>query len=190
MSLEQPLQVTLRHLARTGLPVIAVDGQGRIAFWSEKAFDRDARGVLGKHLNDVQPLEDGRGHCLDLATRDLTRPFAVFTRGATGLQAFHCAPLQLPNRNSSLLTLIFFAAADSHPTHPLTPRELEVVRLLASGVGTREIASKLHISPTTVRNHVQNVLRKLDLHSRIEVVAWARQRHLLDDNGQDDENAS
>lgn len=53
----------------------------------------------------------------------------------------------------------------------LTRREREVLRLLAAGSDTREIAEQLTLSPTTVRNHVQNILDKLEVHSRVEAVA-------------------
>ncbi len=52
----------------------------------------------------------------------------------------------------------------------LTPREREVLQLLADGADTREIATRLTLSLTTVRNHVQNVLAKLGVHSRLEAV--------------------
>ncbi|MDY7096292.1 MAG: response regulator transcription factor, partial [Acidobacteriota bacterium] len=56
---------------------------------------------------------------------------------------------------------------------PLTPKETEVVRLLAQGQGAAEVAEELGISVRTVRNHLGNVYSKLDLHSQPEVVAWA-----------------
>jgi DNA-binding CsgD family transcriptional regulator len=55
----------------------------------------------------------------------------------------------------------------------LSPRERDVLRDLASGKTTEEIAQDLFISPTTVRNHVRHILSKLDAHHRIEAVrAW------------------
>ena len=54
----------------------------------------------------------------------------------------------------------------------LTRRELEVLRLIVNGANTRTMAGRLHVSPITVRNHVQNILRKLDVHSRLEAVAY------------------
>lgn len=65
-----------------------------------------------------------------------------------------------------------------HP-HPLTTRETEVLRLLAEGVGTEEIADTLFISIVTVRNHVQNILRKLDVHSKLEAVSQALRHRLI-----------
>lgn len=56
----------------------------------------------------------------------------------------------------------------------LTPRESEVLRLLAQGENTREMADSLGVSPATVRTHVENILRKLNVHSRLEAVAVAR----------------
>jgi len=56
---------------------------------------------------------------------------------------------------------------------PLTLREREVLRLLAEGMDTREIAKRLVLSPTTVRNHIQHILSKLGVHSRLEAVALA-----------------
>jgi PAS domain S-box-containing protein len=61
----------------------------------------------------------------------------------------------------------------------LTRRELQVLRLLASGGNTRAIADGLRVSPATVRNHVQNVLAKLGAHSRLEAVAYANRHRLL-----------
>ena len=54
-----------------------------------------------------------------------------------------------------------------------TRRELDVLRLLAEGLSTAQIASRLGLSRATVRNHVQNVLLKLDAHSRAEAVVLA-----------------
>ena len=61
----------------------------------------------------------------------------------------------------------------------LTRRELEVLRLVAQGGNTRVVADKLHVSPATVRNHVQNILGKLGAHSRLEAVAYATRHRLL-----------
>jgi PAS domain S-box-containing protein len=61
----------------------------------------------------------------------------------------------------------------------LTERELEVLRLLATGNSTRAMATRLSISNATVRNHVHHVLEKLDAHSRLEAVARALRLRLL-----------
>ena len=61
----------------------------------------------------------------------------------------------------------------------LTSREVEVIGMLAAGHTTPEIASRLHISTLTARNHIQNVLEKLEVHSKAEAVAFAFQKRLL-----------
>ncbi|HET8652220.1 MAG TPA: response regulator transcription factor [Gaiellaceae bacterium] len=63
---------------------------------------------------------------------------------------------------------------------PLTPREQEVLSLLARGLNQRDIASKLFISPKTVGGHIQRVMAKLDVHSRAQAVALAHERGLAD----------
>jgi DNA-binding NarL/FixJ family response regulator len=69
----------------------------------------------------------------------------------------------------------------SQPTTPrLTERELEVLRLVAQGLNNREIARQLFISENTVKNHVRNILEKLQLHSRMEAVMYAVREKLLE----------
>jgi DNA-binding CsgD family transcriptional regulator len=55
----------------------------------------------------------------------------------------------------------------------LTRREGEVVQLLVRGLSTKQIADQLSISPATVRTHLDHVMAKFDLHSRVQLVAWA-----------------
>ena len=68
----------------------------------------------------------------------------------------------------------------SAPTPRLTDRELEVLRLVAQGLNNREIARQLFISENTVKNHVRNILEKLQLHSRMEAVMYAVREKLFD----------
>ena len=62
----------------------------------------------------------------------------------------------------------------------LTPREQEVMRLIAEGLTTREVGEKLFISPKTVENHRANILNKLELHSTMELVRYAAKLGLID----------
>lgn len=64
------------------------------------------------------------------------------------------------------------------PPH-LTPRQVEVLRLLQRGASTGQIAGELHLSIETVRNHVRHLLKALGVHTRLEAVAAARREHLL-----------
>ncbi|SFB79371.1 response regulator [Streptomyces aidingensis] len=70
------------------------------------------------------------------------------------------------------------------PAPKLTGRELEVLKLVATGKNNREIAKELFISENTVKNHVRNILEKLQLHSRMEAVVYAMREKILDlENG-------
>ena len=66
------------------------------------------------------------------------------------------------------------------PAPRLTDREMEVLRLVAKGLNNRDIAKQLFISENTVKNHVRNILEKLQLHSRMEAVVYAVREKLLE----------
>ena len=66
------------------------------------------------------------------------------------------------------------------PVEPLTPRETEVLRLIAQGYTNRQIAEKLTISVRTVETHRANITGKLGLRSRVELVRYAREHGLLE----------
>ena len=66
------------------------------------------------------------------------------------------------------------------PAPRLTERELEVLKLVATGMNNRDIAKELFISENTVKNHVRNILEKLQLHSRMEAVVYAMREKILE----------
>jgi two-component system nitrate/nitrite response regulator NarL len=74
-------------------------------------------------------------------------------------------------------TLAYALRAESRPTDPekagLTDREREILRLIAEGMSNKVIARKLDISEGTVKVHVKNLLKKLNLRSRVEAAVWA-----------------
>lgn len=64
--------------------------------------------------------------------------------------------------------------------HDLTPRELEVLRALVEGRSSREICADMYIAPNTLHTHVQNLLNKLRVHSKLEAVAYALRQQLVE----------
>lgn len=95
-------------------------------------------------------------------------------------------PLELEKetRNStsgflSYGTATALPSSDASNHEPLTAREIQVLRLLADGASTKEIGTLLFISVTTVRNHIQNILGRLKVHSRLEAVSLAHRNRLI-----------
>lgn len=62
----------------------------------------------------------------------------------------------------------------------LTRREQQVLRLVAEGVTSREIAARINLTPKTVENHRANLMKKLDIHSKMELVKYAAKLGLID----------
>jgi DNA-binding NarL/FixJ family response regulator len=106
---------------------------------------------------------------------------------ASAVRAVHDGQsLISPAMASKLLTEFALMAKRSNertqqvPTPRLTDRELEVLKLVARGLNNRDIARELFISENTVKNHIRNILEKLQLHSRMEAVVYAVREKLLE----------
>ena len=105
---------------------------------------------------------------------------------ATAIRAVHGGQsLISPSMASKLITE--FASMSRRtddrqpvPTPKLTDREMEVLKLVAKGLNNRDIAKQLFISENTVKNHIRNILEKLQLHSRMEAVVYAVREKLLE----------
>lgn len=80
-----------------------------------------------------------------------------------------------PEEAVALITSTRAAAREAE----LTGRELEILRLLGKGSTTSSVANRLNISRTTVNNHVQHILRKLDAHTRLEAIRRAEHAGLI-----------
>ena len=65
-------------------------------------------------------------------------------------------------------------------TEALTPREIEILKLIVEGYTNRQIGQELNISTRTVEGHRANISDKLGLHSRVELVRYARQHGLIE----------
>jgi DNA-binding NarL/FixJ family response regulator len=72
------------------------------------------------------------------------------------------------------------AAMLPDPSHPLTAREAQVLKLIAQGATNREIATTLSIAETTAKMHLRNILEKLHLQNRIQAAAYAVRQGLVD----------
>ena len=104
---------------------------------------------------------------LDDAVRRTAEGDAVFSAGLAGLLLGEYRRLQeTPN---------------DAPT--LTERETDVLRMVSRGLSARQIATRLSLSHRTVENHVQNTLRKLQLHNRVELTRYAIEHGIADDPG-------
>lgn len=82
-------------------------------------------------------------------------------------------------RASSAASAAAPAATMDAAAASLSPRELEILRCIARGASNKEIARELGIAETTVKIHVQHILRKLELSSRVQVAVWASERGLV-----------
>ena len=124
------------------------------------------------HLVDVQITVLN----LSVAPPDLFFLVHIFRLPPPASALTHCAPAdgELPPPAA----LASRSSADARARR-LTSREVEVLAMLAAGRTTPEIAERLHISVLTARNHVQNILDKLEVHSKAEAVAFAFQKHLI-----------
>lgn len=102
------------------------------------------------------------------AVRRVSRGDTVFTPGLAGLVLGEFRRLSSPT-------------ASEDDTPQLTERETEVLKMVAKGMSYKEIADRLVLSHRTVQNHVQNTLRKLQMHNRVELTRWAIEQGLDDD---------
>jgi len=145
----------------------------------------------------------------DMAARgEVVNPFGLKLQGQDGhgvMVELNILHLEAPSPHQFFLAHILkpavrtnpasYAEEDAHaPPRPglqaardspdararkLTHREIEILGMLAAGRTTAEIASVLNISTLTVRNHTQNILEKLEVHSKAEAVAFAFQKRLV-----------
>lgn len=133
-----------------------------------KRFDMDVRRASGEAL---------RAHCAILV---VPGPFpSRFTMIHLLQEVEEEAPRRTSTETASLQDRRLRVLPSPRTRPDLTPREQQVLRMLATGDGTREIADSLCISPTTVRTHVRNLLEKLSAHSRLEAVLNALQDRLI-----------
>jgi PAS domain S-box-containing protein len=155
----------------------------------EQASGKSNAELRGRHFTELLPLEvrdqveaQFRRAAVDGEPTDFETAFIDGSGSLRGVRAQHL-PLRSGEAIVGVLILAFdvdqtpFPIGESEPR--LTPRQREVLDLIASGLSTSEIAKKLTLSTETVRNHVRSVLRELHVHTRLEAIAAARRRGLL-----------
>jgi len=86
-----------------------------------------------------------------------------------------------PSMATKLLDEFVHMSKGQAPATTLTARELQVLRLVAHGKSNRDIAGELFISENTVKNHIRNILEKLQMKSRMEAAMYAVRSKLIDD---------
>lgn len=133
--------------------------------------------ILSMHDNEryfFEALRAGAsGYVLkSVADRDLVEACRATMRGE---------PFIYPGAVRALVRDYLARAADGHelPDDPLTPRESEIVKLIAEGNTTREIAELLVLSEKTVERHRSNILEKLGMRDRVDLTRYAIRRGLV-----------
>jgi DNA-binding NarL/FixJ family response regulator len=99
---------------------------------------------------------------------------------AAAVRAAHRGELQLDPAIAQRLMTSLRAAPHTELKDELTPRELEVLRLIGAGKANKEIATELSISERTARTHVSHILATLGLSSRTQAALWAVREGLVD----------
>jgi PAS domain S-box-containing protein len=185
---ERRRPIELREtLAKVNVPSAVVDEDG-VVTWANDAGVAAFGDLVGKAFTSVVAPED-----VPLVERQLARKlqgagadvtdYAVDVFTADGRRrGAEISSVAIPGGDSchavfgvALLGPARAAAAGGD----LTARQLEVLQLLAQGASTADIASQLHLSTETVRNHIRHILRALGVHSRLGAVAVAHERGLL-----------
>jgi PAS domain S-box-containing protein len=168
-------------LESVGVPSYVLDETG-VVRWINPAAERLLGDVRGRHFTSVVAPEDSR-RARELfsqkvvGTASATESTGVFvsTTGERVAVEISSAPLTSGERVVGVFGL-FEGRPDDTPTAlpHLTPRQVEVLRLLEQGRSTKQIAAELHLSTETVRNHIRRLFRALGVNSRLEAVAAAR----------------
>ena len=115
----------------------------------------------------------------DIPAQDLAKAIQLAHRGIYQLEPSIVGKLVGAIDDIAPKTLPASDKSPSQQLDKLTEREVEVLRLIATGATNREIAEELVISEGTVKNHVSNILSRLGLRDRTQAAIYARERHLL-----------
>jgi PAS domain S-box-containing protein len=171
-----------RALGNVGVPSYVLDTTGNVR-WINPAAERLLGNIRGRHYTSVVAPEDGR-RARDLFAEKVigaspateATGILLSTAGARVPVELSSVPLMNGERVVGVFGLIEERPGDSSTAPPphLTPRQVEVLRLLEQGHSTKQIAAELHLTIETVRTHIRRLFRALGVNSRLEAVAAAR----------------
>ena len=171
-----------KALESVGVPSYVLDETG-VVRWMNAAAERLLGNVRGRHFTSVVAPEDSR-RARELFSQKVlgTSPATeangvlVSTTGTRVAVEISAVPLKNGERVVGVFGLLDERPDDGFAApHPhLTPRQVEVLRLLERGRSTKQIAAELHLSTETVRNHIRRLFQALGVNSRLEAVAAAR----------------
>ena len=169
-----------------GLVAWITDGDGVIRWANARARDTFG-GVVGRRVLDFvapESLPTARSHLVrHMVGQEANASFKATVCTAAGERLpveVHSVALTGGERVVGIFGVA--SPGEGQPAVPhdvLTPRQLQILALLADGASTEQLASDLHLSINTVRNHIRGVLRALGVHSRLEAVVEGRRRGLV-----------
>jgi DNA-binding NarL/FixJ family response regulator len=168
----EPMDVVLMDYA---LP----DGTGADATRAIKARWPSVRVIMLTAITDDETVLDAiRAGADGYLTKDRASEEVV-----QAVRAAHAGEILLPRavvyEIAQRVALSRRRALVRRPTEQLTPRELQVLAALAEGLSSREICDRLFIAQNTLRTHVQNIMNKLRVHSKLEAVAFALRHEMV-----------
>ena len=204
---EDELLNVLDVLALSADAMFAINQRHRIVFWNKplrRILGYEYDEVVGKTCGTVLAGLDafGNRYCSDacpivsLTQRgECARQFRLKSKTKMGEAiALDVSVIKFTLRNGGTLLVHVVRLAEEIAVAPassprvevsderlrrLTTREMEVLSMLASGTKTRGIAERLGIAPLTARNHIRNMIEKLEVHSMTEAVALAYQMRMV-----------
>ena len=158
------LQIPAPNGVEVTAQVVARDPSVRVLILSASGEQADVLDAVKAGATGYLVKSASRAELLE-AVRRVAAGDTVFTPGLAGL---------VLGEYRRLLE----APAPAPDTPQLTERETEVLRLVAKGLSYKQIAERLFLSHRTVQNHVQNTLRKLQMHNRVELTRYAIEQGL------------
>jgi len=181
---------------RSGDALFAFDADLTIVSWNRTAealTGVSAEAAVGQHCWEVLGAHDECGNLIchtGCATARLARegwPVScqdVLITAGQGKRRVGLSTVAIDHGEGPLIVHVMVPHGENRPGHsvpaPLTPRQLQVLRLLADGIPAKVIATRLGLAEDTVRNHIRAILAALETHSQLEAIAKARRRQLIE----------